>query len=161
MQEPQEIAMIMLQQEFSEEAFVHMPKCRGRFFYKESKGTQPAGCLLSAFWYALGFTLMPITETYENPRTGTLHTVSMMLSATNIIAKALVPEKCKMPHWAGESCTEDNCEEHGYDFCSQIVDSYDAGEDKEALDLVFSLIDALPRRNKYRIEDRKETLCFV
>jgi hypothetical protein len=141
---------------FDVEKFVTMPKCT------KSWNIGPAGCILTAFSYAFG------VESNSGRINGLNSLGPNLKQEVNVLAESLgfnklYPGPCyrniciKQQNQNNDLCNEE-CINANYDFSNKVIQLYDRGQEIEALDMIWELIEKLP--NKINCYSGKEQVIL-
>jgi hypothetical protein len=126
---------------FDYEKFVTMPKCKGAFNQPDG-----SGCLLTAFWTALGYVIPTDGGILKHQMIGEC------LFATTMLAKRAFPGRIyTLTTIVRITSTE---------FVDAIILNYDGGNESLALDYLFELIEAV-WGTKLDNQPIKEQLCQI
>ena len=146
------MATIFDNKTFDVAKFLSVPKCKGT--YVDNNGSK---CLLSAFVEGFGFIVkrnpgcLGTDVYYDNKWIGTIDNVFQEIDKlANQLFHKIDFFSSEMPKFP-------------MDFTSAVIQDYDEGDPKAAIDLVFQLIDKLPKRtiNKLQSNNQKSKASCV
>lgn len=152
--------------EFDPVAFLNVPKCKGKFMrtsMTDNHMTIESGCLLTAFILGFGFEYYG-TNVFYLPQNQCKYSLEQLLELTNRLANVYLSDEYDSyvsktnDAFHIEECSCKACDEEseGCTFTDAIINVYDHGDSGEAVNLMWRLIEVLPKKKELNISMREE-----